>query len=380
MSALIQGPAWGVSGTSGAVVLNPLRVENSIFAVVDRLLPGVISTTPHARYLGLHGLLRKEAGTRSLESAESTDLIRRCEAVTAAIAIHHDPHLVTLPEAHGESSVKSRLEPDGSINVAKVSAKGEYSKSVTGFYGTYRGPEVVLGIIGPGAAQEPGDRYDDDVVRPALGSILELASRKRVSTDELRDAGHLCPCAAQGDEASWLRDVICGTAGGDNYAVADDARRDTTRIIVRTIGSVGTPVPSLSSAVRHAISYGGPLDQGPYAGIDLAEAWRGLMLRNRSVGAWRNLWWWLVQELTEPQSLAAIADALAAELPEEWVVADLTTKLPPGVAGNDLFPVEEELRAEHPKPTPPYGAAHAGRRRPATRRAKRPGLHGPRRR
>src|SRR5580704_13200714 len=69
MSALIQGPAWGVSGTSGAVVLNPLRVENSIFAVVDRLLPGVISTTPHARYLGLHGLLRMEAGSHMLESA-----------------------------------------------------------------------------------------------------------------------------------------------------------------------------------------------------------------------------------------------------------------------------------------------------------------------
>ena len=132
--------------------------------------------------------------------------------------------------------------------------------------------------------------------------------------------------------------------------------------------------------VRHAISYGGPLDQGPYAGIDLAEAWRGLMLRNRSVGAWRNLWWWLVQELTEPQSLAAVADALAAELPEDWVVADLTTKLPPGVAGNDLLPVEEELRAEHPSPHPLTELRMLAAGAPATRRAKRPGPHGPRRR
>ena len=31
------------------------------------------------------------------------------------------------------------------------------------------------------------------------------------------------------------------------------------------------------------------------------------MLRNRSVGAWRNMWFWLVRELAEPHTAAALA-------------------------------------------------------------------------
>ena len=106
MTSLVEGPSWGVAGTSGAIVLNPLRVENSIFTVVDHLLPGVISTTPHARYLGLHGLVRQRGSAPRTEWRQATDLMRRCEAVIAAIAHYHDPHLVVLPEAHGETSVR----------------------------------------------------------------------------------------------------------------------------------------------------------------------------------------------------------------------------------------------------------------------------------
>ena len=104
--------------------------------------------------------------------------------------------------------------------------------------------------------------------------------------------------------------------------------------------------------MRHKISYGAPLNKGPYAGIELAEAWRGLMLRNHSVGAWRNLWFWIVRELTEPQSSADIASAFAAELPARWRVSDLTSRLADGMKGKNLLPVEEQLRAAHPEPDP----------------------------
>jgi hypothetical protein len=339
-----------VSGTSGAVVLNPLRVENSIFTVVDRLLPGVISTTPHARYLGLHGLVRQEATLRGLSGAQAIDLTRRCEAVIAAISHYHEPHSVVLPEAHGESSVRGMLEADGSLDVAEVSAAGKYSKAVTGFYGTYRGPEIVLGIIDPGADQEPGERYEDGIVRPALEGIFALAGRERISANELRAAGHLCPCAARGEEAEWLRSIVGGTAGGDPYATSDEARHETARIVAKTIGGVGLRITDLASTVRSAVSYGGPLSGGPYVGIELAEAWRGLMLRNRSVGAWRNMWFWIVRQLAEPHTAAALADAFAAELPADWTVGDLTATLPPGIDGDVLLRVEEDLRAAQPGP------------------------------
>jgi hypothetical protein len=352
LPTLVEGPSWGVAGTSGAVVLNPLRVENSIFSVVDRLLPGVISTTPHARYLGLHGFVRQEAKSRQLIGSEAINLMRSCEVVIAAVSHYHDPHDVVVPEAHGESAVRGLLEADGSLDVAKVSAKGKYSQAVSGFYGTYRGPEIVLGIIDPGPDQDPADRYEDSVVRPALEEVLELAGRQRISADELRSASQLCPCAARGDEAEWLREIVGGTAGGDAYAIADEARHDTARIIATTIGSVGPHVDALAATVRSSVSYGAPLDQGVYAGIELAEAWRGLMLRSRSVGAWRNLWFWIVRELSEPHTAMAIADAFAAEFPRDWTVSDLTTSLVPGIVGDVLLPVEEDLRAAQPGPHP----------------------------
>ena len=212
-------------------------------AMILIFLLNTVRIAAHARYLGLHGLVRKEATDRGLTSAQANDLMRRCEAITAAIAIHHDPHLVVLPEAHGQSRVKPRLNADGSLDIAKVSAKGAYSESATGFYGTYRGPEVDLGVIAPGVRQEPGERYDDKAVRPALEQILELAAKERVTANKLKASGHLCPCAAQKKEAMWLREIVGGTAGGDNFVIADEARHDTVRLIARHPGRSRTPRP-----------------------------------------------------------------------------------------------------------------------------------------
>ena len=208
---------------------------------------------------------------------------------------------------------------------------------MTGFYGTYRGPEIVLGIIDPGADQGPGERYEDAMVRPALGGIFQLAERERISADDLRTAGHLCPCAAQGEEAAWLRGISVGqlvettlppptrrVVNGPNDRQELSARLDRMWLIWRRRASAGL--------LRRAT--GG----GPYADIELAEAWRGLMLRNRSVGAWRNIWSWIVQELAETLSATALATAFTAELPAEWSVGDLTANLPPGIDGDELCP------------------------------------------
>ena len=189
MASLVEGPSWGVAGTSGAIVLNPLRVENSIFSVVDRLLPGVISTTP-AR--ATWDSMASSAG-RQYARAERRAGYRPNPAMRGSSRRHRPlsttPTSSALPEAHGESSVRGMLEADGSLDVAKVSAPGKYSKAVTGFYGTYRGPEIVLGIVDPGADQEPGDRYDDAVVRPALGEIFQLAEHDRISAADLKRPG-----------------------------------------------------------------------------------------------------------------------------------------------------------------------------------------------
>lgn len=348
--AVVNGPAWAEPGAAGLSVLNPLRVENPMFNLVDRFLPGVISTTPHARYLGLHGMVRAEAWAKGLDLEGSYDLLRRCEAVVAGITMYHDHH-VALPEGHGQSRLAVLRDADGGIDVSAVAAKGAYSDAVAGFYGTYRGPEQVLGVVAPGPEQEPGDRYNDAAVRSGLGELLELAGQAHLSAEELEAAGHLCPCAAAGEEAAWLRSIVCGTAGGDAYAVADEARRDTARIVARILQEEGQ-VKDLQRSLRLRIGFGPPLDEGLLAGIDLAEGWRGAILRNYSIEAWRNIWWWLVRELREPQAAAAVGVAFAAQLPEDWTVADLTSGLAATVTGDNLIAVEDELRRDQPRPHP----------------------------
>jgi hypothetical protein len=213
------------------------------------------------------------------------------------------------------------------------------------------GPELVLGVIAPGAEQEPGERYDDTIVRPALGDVLELAGRAHISGDDLRAAGHLCPCAATGPEAAWLRKIICGTAGGEDYAVADEARNDTARIVARLMERAGK-VADIQLTLRHGIAFGKPLDLGVLRGIELAEAWRGAILRNYSIEAWRNIWWWLVRELAEPHTAADLSATFTAELPQDWRVADLTDRLPATADGAELLPVEAQLRQTQPRPHP----------------------------
>jgi hypothetical protein len=352
--SLVLGPVWAEPGQTGLSVLYPLRVENAMFNLVDRFLPGIISTTPHARYLGLHPMVRSEAIARGLDAIEGQDLMRRAEAVLAAISFHHrGAHLVSIPEGHGESMVATLLESDGGIDVAKVAAKGAYSDAAAGFYGTYRGPELVLGVIGAGADQEPGDRYNAAAVRPGLADVLDLAGRSHLSADDLKAASYLCPCAAADDEAAWLRQIVCGTAGGDEYAVADEARRDTARIVTRIVQNAGTiPLADLQTTLREAIAFGPPLESGLLVGIDLAEGWRGAILRNYSIEAWRNTWWWIVRELTEPQTAAEIGSLYAAQLPEDWTVGDLDKHLPATADGAHLLPVEADLRNQHPRPHP----------------------------
>jgi hypothetical protein len=347
---LVEGPVWAEPGQAGLSVLYPLRVENAMFALVDRFLPGVISTTPHARYLGLHGLVRSEAVRRGLDVAEGRELMRRCEAVIAAVTIHHQ-HSKVLPEGHGQSKVQGMLDVDGGVDVAAIAAKGAYSDAVSGFFGTYRGPELVLGVIAPGAEQEPGDRYDDMAVRAGLGDVIDLAGQAHLSSDVLQAAGHLCPCAAAGAEAAWLQSIVCGTAGGEEFAVADEARRDTARIVARILHSTGK-VPDVQRTLRDGIAFGPRLDAGLLAGIDLAEGWRGAILRNYSIEAWRNIWWWVVKELNEPQTADQVAAAFVANLPEDWSVADLTVSLPPTTTEGALLPVESDLRSAHPRPHP----------------------------
>jgi len=92
----VEGPAWTGFGLEESPGRYPLRVETAVSRIVDQFLPGVITTTRHARMYCLHALVWAEAEERQLDEAASTDLLRRCEAVAAAIHHVHEPHRVAL--------------------------------------------------------------------------------------------------------------------------------------------------------------------------------------------------------------------------------------------------------------------------------------------
>ena len=69
------GPAWTVKpDTSDDTGRQPLAVETVIATHAAALIPGVIATTPHARYLALHARLAIEAQRRGW--TDKTDLGR----------------------------------------------------------------------------------------------------------------------------------------------------------------------------------------------------------------------------------------------------------------------------------------------------------------
>ena len=200
------------------------------------------------RIYGTSAARRLRSGVDWCPGHRSHAALRGCDRCHLA---YHEPHSVVLPEAHGESSVRGMLGADGSLDVAEVSAAASTRRRSPASRHVPP-PRDRAWRHRPRADQEPGERYEDGIVRPALEGIFALAGRERINANELRAAGHLCPCAARGEEAERLRSIVGGTAGGDGYATSDEARHETARIVAKTIGGVGPHVTDLASTVCSA--------------------------------------------------------------------------------------------------------------------------------
>jgi hypothetical protein len=332
-------------------------VETHVLRLVAKLLPGVITTTPHARAYALHGLVWSEARRRGLDLDAACELLRRCEVVVAGVALRHE-HRTELGAPHGGDVVQKGLQTDGHLAVAELSAPRRYSQSEWGFGGVYAGSETALGILDNGRPPTPGPRLEEGVVRAALAGVFSLAERDVVPVEDLDAAGELCICmaplAADGPWLQWLflQPHLAGDGApeGDRFAAGDGARRATARLLARVVtpGIEG----SLVAAFRHAVGTGDFAHSDPVAGaLSITPAWRGAVLRNFSVGAWRRLWSWLVGELAEPMTVTELGERFAAALPD-IPVGKVLAELPQTVEDGVLAPVEEGLRADRPGPDP----------------------------
>lgn len=341
----LVGPVWSTLGLTYAAGRYPLRVEAHVLRLVNRLIPGVITTTTQARMFALHALAWSEAKHRGLDLAAALDFLRRCEVVAAAATLCHEEHLSRLPNPHGHDAIGPHVQ-QGTVPVAALSEPGQYAKYRWGFASTYLGSEIQLGILRQGRPPTAGVRFDEAALREGLDGLFELADQETIAVSDLKAAPHLCICAGPTTaDGLWLRGLMFDGARED-WTDIDESRRATARLLLQVIDGVGE-TRDVPGAFRHAIGFGAaPCGGG--AGVDalVAESWRGAILRNYSVGAWRRLWSWLVAQLSEPLSVVELGEIFAQALPPGMSIADMRDSLPDSEANGELLPAEEQLRAQ----------------------------------
>jgi hypothetical protein len=336
--ASVQGPAWTRFGLDQAAGRYPLRVEPHMGRMVERLLPGVITTTYHPRSFALHTLAWAEADKKGLEREEAEAFVRRCEVVLAGIWLAHGDH-GRLSRAHGTDEIEKRLNDENVLDIPALAKPGAYAQGKRGFAGIYYASEVELGLLSRGWPPKPSRELDLAPLRDALGPILELAMRDRISLDELVPHGDMCVCqAAEGVDGDLLRQVIVRRVRDGREGKFDGARVATVRLLASLVAE--EPEGSLEDAFRRC--YG----QGPPDATDFSRAaWQGTILRSYSVGAWRRLWSWIVECLSDRQSLAEVGETLAGTLGTS-TVGELLGELPEAEADGVFLPAEEELRGD----------------------------------
>jgi len=348
--SVVLGPAWADTSGKPQTVLNPLRVQNHVTRMAAAFVPGVIATTTLARYYGLHPWLATVAVDRGLDRDGYLDLVRRCEVALAWISAQHTDHVVDLPIAHGQEQLP-RFTSGGVLDLQAASRPLAYVQNPSGFFGsTYGNSEMELGLLT--ADWAPGPRFSDRArvaVGSGLGALLDLARNTTLTENAGKEAAAagLCVCAArEGEEGSWLRDLLWGRLGGERWAPLDDARRSTATLLTRVISHSATPVTDPVAAMRDALVYSGPLEQVPAAaGLEIAAAWRGLLLRHRAVTAWRQLWMEVVEEcvgITATEVAQRIAERF-----DDVSVADFIDALRTA-DGDRLLPAEETVSEEAP--------------------------------
>ena len=365
----IDGPLWSVPGLDVAAGRFPLSVERHVMRMVDLLVPGVTAVTPHARYYALHGLVADEVERRKLSSDAARTLLRRSEVALAAISWSHNPHLQEgLPRAHGVDALAARLST-GTLDVVDVAANGKtsYAQASWGFWNAYFGSELTLGVVEPGAVPTAGPALDRAAVRTSLGGLLEVAAEDSLRIEELAGLGDkLCVCAGPGQaDADWLAGLLIpqeavGQAGKSSAVT----RRETVRLFLRAVQT--HEISSFTVDLVPLFAYGAWLDVDPAtSGLAVAPIWRGVVLRNESVTAWRRLWSWLVGQAQGLISVDDLGEAFAQQLPVGVTVQDLLSELPDTTAADGSpAPVETPMRmANEPLPLTELRVLAAGARR-----------------
>ena len=312
--ALAHGPSWSGTDSGRYAGRYPLAVESHASRQVNHLLPGITSVTEHARFYTLHALVGAEVAKRGMVAAEAADLLRRCEVALTAVSLVHADNHSSFGRPHGADSIIQSVR-SGTVDIASLSEAGRYSARQWGFWGTYVASEILLGLVGTSPTVSPGERLDEAAVRAGLGGILDIAAQSHVDVQVLKEMPELCVCRAGENRDGRLlqrlllpAEVVAGSRA--------DRRSQTLRMLLALVGLAEAkrlpgdlwPVLVFNEAVA---------EHAGLQAMDATAAWSGVSLRNRSVGAWRSLWAWLVDQIRGLTSIRVLGESLAEALPAE---------------------------------------------------------------
>lgn len=361
--AEVDGPRWCEPGLDRRGGRYPLSVEAPVTSMVDTLVPGVSTLTRLVRYYSLYWALADHAEEHDLDAAACQALVRRTEVGLALISIAHDRDLF----AHGTDTVKALLRK-GSANGLAEPGRSSYSPRSWGFWSQYNGPSMVMGTVTVEAgALRAGKHRCPASVRRMFRPLVDLATR-----EEMGDVDRLAALAMEAPDTPDLpplRDLFAATRDGrhvpEEWSGDDHTRRATLRFLARAVQRM--PGKAHVNAFRHYLAYGDTLDTDPVLiGDGRARAWRGVLLRHHSVGAWRRMWAALVQQVLD-KSGTATRDDLHAWISSE--VSDVTVRefarsLPPAVDRNRYpLPAEESFLGEPFSPEADLAVLLLGARR-----------------
>ena len=337
----------------------PLKVETAVQHAVTLLLPGVSTASEFVRYYALYAALAAYAEDRGLDGEACRELVRRSEVVLAGVSMLDEEELdSSVRRAHGVDGIRpwfgDVLDVRGAVNMG--AEKHSYSSRKSGFWGSYGGPSQILGTVAmEGNAFRAGRHGCPARVRELFEPLFVAAAHDRLSRSQLEA---LRPVSFHGSdlpEIPWLLDLFTATRNGihdpGQWQPDDHHRRATMRILGRaTVLYGGDASLTWTDAVESAVVFSDALENDQVlAGIKEAAAWRGALLRNYSVSAWRRLWAALVHSIgEEDESADRSAEELQAWLADplpDMTVRALMDELPPGMAGRHPAPAERIMLA-----------------------------------
>jgi hypothetical protein len=368
VTAVVDGPAWSGRGLVQHDSRYPLKAEGAVRRAVKLLLPGVSTASEFVRYFALYAALAGHADDDGLAGEACRELVRRSEVVLAGVSLLDEERSAgPVGRAHGVDGVRpwfgDGLDVAGAVSMG--AEQHSYSPRKSGFWGSYGGPSQILGTVAvEDSAFRAGRHACPAEVRALFRPLFTAAGRDRLTVPELEVLRPVSLASDDLPEVPWLLDLFTATRGGvherGQWQPDDVRRRATLRILGRTTELYGTDVSlTWADAVESAVAFSDALEtDAVLAGIGEAAAWRGLLLRNYSVSAWRRLWAALVRSIGEEDDFS---DRSAGEL-QAW----LADQMPGGTVRAFMDQLPPGMTGRHPAPAERIVLAAGGARNPVT--------------